>query len=293
MLSSLKSRLAKLPVLRGIAARRRFARRFANELRLFAGEFQPAPGAAQSALFFTLHKCASIYAAEVVASLARDAGLAPIDFEAYFWVGGKADCYPLKAEGRGGHLYKKTGLFYGPFRVYHDGVPNLDDFKIILMLRDPRDMLVSHYFSVAYSHGVPHGNAAEKEYLLARRAEALAKPIDDYVLELAPIFAERYETYARELLGRPNVLYLKYEEMIGDFDAWLKRILDFTGWPPREETLARLRASARRGENPSEDVSQHRRQALPGDHKRKLKPETAERLADIFAPSLEPLGYQP
>lgn len=288
---AIKSRLARLPVLSEIARRRRFARRFANELALFEGRLEPPPGAAPSVLFFTLHKCASIYAAEILASLARDSGLLPIDFEAYFYVGGKADCYPLKSEGRGGHLYNKSGFFYGPFRVCHDGVPNLDDFKIILMLRDPRDMVTSHYFSVAHSHGVPLGNPAEKEWLLAKRAETLRKTIDEFALEIAPVFAERYEAYCDKLLGRPNVLLLKYEEMIEDFDGWLKRILNFTGWTPREETLNRLRAESRRGGEAQEDITRHKRQALPGDHRRKLKPETVARLDETFTATLKRLGY--
>jgi hypothetical protein len=41
-----------------------------------------------------------------------------------------------------------------------------------------------------------------------------------------------------------------------------------------------------------EDVFSHKRQVQPGDHRRKLKPETIEEITEMFRPVLVPLNYE-
>lgn len=273
--------------------RRDFAIQFHNERELLARRFKES--SEPTVLFFTLQKCASIYAAKLLADLASGTGLTPIDFDGYFYMGGKAGVYPLKAAGNASDLYRRTGYFFGPFRNLHDGAGDLGQFKVILLLRDPRDMLTSHYFSIAFSHYVPLGNPEEAGRLLGWRAEAQSKSVDEHVLKIAPIFLERYQQYCDHLIGKPNVLLLRYEDMIENFERWLQSILDFTGWRVSQEHITRLKEQARNSGNQqadfSEDIQKHRRQALPGDHRRKLKAETIEKLNEQYAHVLQCLDY--
>lgn len=273
--------------------RREFAIQFHNEIELLGRRFKES--SEPTILFFTLQKCASVYAAKLMADLASDVGLTPIDFDSYFYLGGTAGVYPLNAAGNAADLYRRTGYFFGPFRHLHDGASDLAQFKILLLLRDPRDMLTSHYYSVAHSHYVPVGNPEEAERLRNWRSEAQSKSLDEHVLGIAPIFLERYLQYCDQLVGKPNVLLLKYEDMIYNFNAWLDSILKFTGWNVQADLVRRLREEARAASATDsaqpEDVSKHRRQAQPGDHKRKLKPETIEQLNRQYEPVLRTLHY--
>ena len=85
------------------------------------------------------------------------------------------------------------------------------------------------------------------------------------------------------------MILLKYEDMVGNFDSWLASILAFLEFSPGQETLSRIKNDA--DFSVQEDISQHKRQVTPGDHKRKLKPETIESLNAILEPVLAPLGY--
>jgi hypothetical protein len=99
-----------------------------------------------------------------------------------------------------------------------------------------------------------------------------------------------YADYCHEVLGRANVLVVKYEHMVRDFPAWLDQILQFWGLPKRTRTVAWLLRKADFTVS-REDPNSHKRQVQPGDHRRKLKPETIRLLDEIFADVLDALDY--
>lgn len=181
---------------------------------------------------------------------------------------------------------------YGPFYGMDKEeltipIPNLDDFKIVLMLRDPRDVLTSYYYYQAFSS---YDNPAQQEYLNARNEEVKNKPIDNWVLEKAPLFKDRYEEYLRKLHGRSNVLFLKYEDMISDFKSWLGKLVDFSGLNLGEEAIESVFKTANFSVE-NEDRKSHKRQVTPGDHKRKLKKETIDALNSHFRKILEGFNF--
>jgi hypothetical protein len=68
---------------------------------------------------------------------------------------------------------------------------------------------------------------------------------------------------------------LKYEDMVGDFSAWLDRLIGFLELDLGREFIEGLKAGAEFKVS-KEDVYKHKRQVTPGDHRRKLKPATIE-----------------
>ena len=181
---------------------------------------------------------------------------------------------------------------YGPFYGMDKEeltlpIPNLEEFKIFLMLRDPRDVLTSYYLYQAYSS---YKNPAKQELLMERNKEVQAKSIDAWVLEKAPLFKGRYEEYIKNLYGKPNVLFLKYEDMIADFDPWIARLIEFSGLKLRDETIESVKKTAD-FKVAKEDKASHKRQVTPGDHKRKLKDETICELNFQFQKVLEEFNY--
>ncbi len=204
------------------------------------------------------------------------------------------------------YIAKKRGCF-GPIRFF---VPTraLDTASIILHLRDPRDVLVSMFYSYCYMH------EGEIERHTGYRKAVAEAGIDGFVLDMVgePFYGyrgdygigsrykkhvgnvlDRYQRYLEELLDRPNTIVVSYEEMVLAFPSWLEKIVSGFDLPDPDETRAVVTARhansvAAEGE---EDVWSHKRKVTPGDHREKLQAETIRQLDKIFASVLERLGY--
>jgi hypothetical protein len=183
------------------------------------------------------------------------------------------------------------GCMFGPFRnpAVLDRLTDLSRRKILVMLRDPRDVLTSHYFSVAISHAAPENPLLVPQFQ-KRRQRCAAIGIDAHVREKTPSFVTRYRKYCEHLQLNPNLLLLRYEEMIADFGQWLDRIIDYWDLPVDQFTRHRFAAMADFDVD-RENVHSHKRQVQPGDHRRKLHPDTVHWLTDQFAEVLGILGY--
>ncbi len=203
-------------------------------------------------------------------------------------------------------IAKKRGCF-GPLRFF---VPSaaLEEASIILHLRDPRDVLVSMFYSYCFMH------AGEIEVHTGYRKEVAEAGIDRFVLDMVgaafydyrgdygigsrykkhvgTVF-DRYQRYLEELLGRPNTTAVSYEEMVLSFPSWLEKIIGAFHLKDTEETHAIVaeRHANSVGAQEKEDVWSHKRKVTPGDHREKLKSETIRELDQIFAPILAKLGY--
>ena len=155
------------------------------------------------------------------------------------------------------------------------------------MLREPRDVLTSLYFSHAYSHAIPLLN---QEELLNLRKKALSMTIDEYVIENMPKYLRIYQEYCQNLFGKPNVMFVTYEKMVTDFDTWLDSIIEFLKLKVSPELVSKIKEEADFTVK-EENIYAHKRQVLPGEHQRKLKPETIEILNYNFSEILDVLGY--
>ncbi len=245
-----------------------------REARYLAGQLPPA-SSRPSTLHFTLHKCASVYLRTKLHALADLIGLAPLDLDGYFF--DSAQPQPF--------VVRPRGYFYGPFRCLDDafGVrrewPDLTGYKLIVVLRDPRDVLTSLYFSTAFSHRTPKGEGRDE--FLSLRDEAQHVDINDYVRREADVFLRRYQAYFR-LAARYDVHLTTYEQLVTEPQTWLDALLAYLGvalstWrrrrliSPQDFTIKR------------EDPKAHFRQVQPGDHLRKLSDETIAWLNSKFA----------
>jgi hypothetical protein len=177
------------------------------------------------------------------------------------------------------------GYFYGPFRGLDDssGVPrewpDLSPYKIIIVLRDPRDVLTSLYFSIAYSHRTPRGDGRSE--FLSHRDQVKRVDIDDYVRQAAQQFLPRYRAYF-DLAARYDVHLTTYEQLVTSPQAWLDELLDYLDVRLSSWTRRRL-ISANDFAVDRENPESHVRQVAPGDHARKLRPDTVAYLNAKFA----------
>ncbi len=236
-----------------------------------------------SFFFFTTHKCASVFILQNLARLAEDKGMEHIHLEAYFGRTDHTQYENFLDSEFASKVFKPTGFYFGPFRERY-GINPPDDNPILLILRDPRDVLTSYYYSVSMSHGVLHPD------IIQMREEARQTRIDDYVIRKADMFFERYLDYANHLLSRPNTLFLRYEDMVVNFEEWLYQIAEHLHLQTNQRTIDQLVGKA--NFDVSEDVKSHKRQVMPGDHRRKLRTETIAHLNEKFTPIFSRMGYE-
>ena len=261
--------------------------KFPQEILLLEGKHK-VDNQYQSILFFTTHKCASGYVGRILKKLIKDTSITPISLGDYFWRIGASKETIQQGYKTAMNPY---GYFYGPIREPEEClslIDNIENYQILLMLRDPRDVLTSMYFSVAYSHYVP---ATQKDSIFTRRTNVQQQTVDEFVIDDMPNFFKKYNVCCKELMGKPNVLFVKYEDMVTDFESWLDSIINFLKFDVNQETVSKIIKEAN-FDVEEEDIYSHKRQVTPGDHKRKLAPETIERLNSEFGEILDLLGYK-
>lgn len=193
----------------------------------------------------------------------------------------------------------KPNNVYGGFRCFPRSLSASRHFvegPKILMVRDPRDALVSQYYSYAGSHQIPAGDnsSGPRARLLARRDEISRMSLDDFVIEdsrsqSAYSIREGLESY-RSLLQDEKLLVIKYEDIILKKNNLLTLICDHFEWniseQDRRDILFHIDIQPEK-----EDSSRFIRKVVPGDHIEKLHPETIARLNVNLRPVLDLFGY--
>ena len=279
--------ITRTPLIRTLWLRRKFA----VELALLRGE-SPSASTHPSIAHFSLNKAATQFVKSILTRAGAEAGLVPVALHSLAFASSLPYFDDLSAEEMEpyGVALRPRGYVYSPFGGPIEGV-SFDDFRVVLMVRDPRDLLVSEYFSVAFSHMLPPDRAKRRTFAAQRRF-AIENGVDAYALRYCERMRLTFERYARQLLGRPNVHFTKYETMIADFEPWLRDLLAFCALEPSAELM---RTFLDEGSAPAPSVADtrvHRRQVSSGEHLRKLKPEIVERLNESLAPVLAEFGYR-
>lgn len=170
-------------------------------------------------------------------------------------------------------------------------LPNDLDARGVIAVRDPRDALTSMFYSFTYSHsGIPDDE----------RQRRAALGVDRFALQRLGDMKERLVSYHAMLETRPNWSLVRYEDMVLRFDVWLAQFLNGLGLVPDPAVVAAF-AQAKVDEYRStieerqkrERIDLHVRNVAPGDHLRKLKPETIAEINAALAGELAFFGYSP
>lgn len=242
----------------------------------------------ESMVFITIHKAGSVFVNDVLNIVAEENGLIPVDFAGEaFREGVKEWQYCVDKSP----LLRERGYYFGAFRgPYVDKFADLSQNRILMQVRDPRDCIVSLYYSYRFSHGAP-GKGPLRKIFDRIRQSTQEKGIDEFALQQAASYAKRLQMISNVHDQNANrTLLVTYEEMVQDFDGWLDRILGFFGLRITEKTRRRLLETASFNVV-HEDQQAHKRQVAPGDHLRKLTPETIRRMDEIMSVQLREYGY--
>lgn len=242
-------------------------------------------------VFLSVHKGASTFVNGVLAFAAEQLfpGLRRIPYGEALNRGSRLEDLPLPP----------TGVF--ATRVYPDLYDRLieapvpaagrfADKRLVVTRRDPRDVAVSWYHSLAVSHPVPPGPG--REAFLEKRAAIRQMGIREGIAEFTARPAIEEFRRATEFLERyPTAIDLSYELLVTDCRTWFSRLVTLLQWPAAVvdhlgPVLAREVAPPER-----EDPAQHKRRVRPGNWREVFDEPLCERFGGDLGDSLEAAGY--
>lgn len=163
-----------------------------------------------------------------------------------------------------------------------------------VLRRDPRDALVSYYYSLAYSHS-PTGIESSRSWFDTLRADLLALDVTSgckLLCERQPRVFSEFLYCARLVRGSPRVRDLPYEQLVANPGEWLDRFVaasaldDLVDAAWREEMAKHL-------EPPQAiDPRAHRRRVRPGNWREVFDEELRAEFERRVGKEMATLGYE-
>jgi hypothetical protein len=264
---------------------------FRNEILLING-FNISKSIHPSIIHFSLNKSATQQVKNILYEIANLNQLVPIGIHDYAFCSNYPflDKVEVKEFYKYSYIFKPKGYIYSVFGGYIEGIPNIDKFLKIIMIRDPRDILVSLYYSTAFSHSVPTGD--KKVFFLSERKKTIEQNIDEFVIEKSHDLLGRLSKYRILLETMPsNTLLTYYEKMVNAPQEWLDELLYFSKFKVDENLKNLIIGKIINSIPVSESIHSHNRKGVCGDYKTKLTEETVEKLNSIFYSELKYFDY--
>ena len=187
-----------------------------------------------------------------------------------------------------------VGPLYVSFEAYMT-IPKPENYKTFFVMRDPRDIVVSWYFSTRYSHA-PMGKILERRKILNNMTiqNGMLYSID----ELADLgLFDAMGSWESATERSPNVLLLRFEDITGrnhiHFFEKLFQHCDISMPPKVLEGLLRdyqfERLSGRK--KGQEDKRNHYRKGVAGDWRNYFNEKIVARFKNVTGELVTRLGY--
>lgn len=189
-------------------------------------------------------------------------------------------------QGDASDCLNRVGYIFTGFRHFPRFEFEMKDRKAILLVRDPRDMLVSLYYSIKISHSIPSADVRFKR----ERRDALEIDVDEFVLKRRGLFENAFREYMVALSGSDLTVY-RYEDVIYSKEVWLRDLIKKLSL---KEMDSEIKAAAARADiiPEAENESKHIRQVHPGNYKKKLAKKTVDILNSYFRDFMSEFGYE-
>lgn len=242
-----------------------------------------------SVLAFAPPKSGSVLLQQILSLLATQVGLAPYSLAGQAWQEG----FSLEnSKVNPKDVFFPKGYAYGVFRQnpYSFEIPIMNTHRSVVLVRDPRDMLVSHYFSVTKSHPKPKGGGEVQEQLESDRLKASLRTIDEHCITTSEWYGRVFEQMS-PLFENPMAKVFRYEDVIFQKRRWVREIAAHFDWPHLDGTALNRIADKHDVRPINEDASKHVRSVVPGDHRQKLKPQTIHLLDQKFESFMNRFEY--
>ncbi|MBU2942165.1 sulfotransferase domain-containing protein [Shimia thalassica] len=183
------------------------------------------------------------------------------------------------------------GNLYGGFRTFPQGIAQTATFKRhpkVLMVRDPRDVLVSEFFSNAYSHSLPEDGEG-RERFEEERKKAVELGLEEYIENRIDHIARTCAPFV-ELKNDPLTKVFRYEDVIFEKAQLMRDVCDHFGWSITQGQIDAINSWADvrpQTENPTEFV----RKVTPGDYKEKMNPKAQQKVIEATAAFSKAFDY--
>ena len=228
-------------------------------------------------IIYTTHKAGSMFVYRLLRNLCEDLG--------YTLYSINESNFPQQPDDKDFRNIP-TNCLIGPIR-YSCFPERINEYRIVLHIRDPRDVLVSMFYSWCYSH-----ERGKSFYSDEKIQHWIEMGIDNFVIENAPEYVDRYSSYVN-VMNENDVTLIKYEEMVLGFPEWVEKFL--TIFPINNHEYVKnyiVERYMHEFKLPiKENKYRHKRRMLPGDHKEKLKRNTVKKLNELFSTVLKEFQY--
>ena len=249
----------------------------------------PPAGNRESVYVIAGHKTGSVLLTNIVRDLAESAGVPAIAVETEIWREGfGVGDWPDELFD----FLSNSGYIYYSFR-WLQRLPQITGFmsrKKIFMIRDPRDIAVSYYFSMARSHGLPK-KGKSRELISGLREDANRMGIDEFVQEgkAGPILRniQRFSDYLDDEFST----FYTYEDVIFSKREWVEQIASDINCNVPTETINEI--ADRYDVIPQKEApDKHIRRVVPGGYKEKLSAESVQYIRENYPVFFKDFGYK-
>jgi hypothetical protein len=184
--------------------------------------------------------------------------------------------------------FRNNGRIYGPIRLVdidNDRIENVDlvrkicdakfisNKKCIFFVRDPRDMLISSYFSFGFSHRLSEVEHI-REHQLENKKSISNMEIDEFSFSRTGEMKKKFELMQWLIDKCNNYILLKYEDMIETYEDFFKKLSQFI--PLKSQVKNNMYQLSRPQER--EDITKHKRSGKVSGYKEKLKKDTISKI---------------
>lgn len=240
---------------------------------------------------FGMHKGGSTMLAKFFNMYANKLGLKNISISNELFRNGIGDAEYTRDEGLL-PVFNENVLFHGFRYIPLFMLKNKSLFvnsPAIVLVRDPRDCVVSAYYSFLKSHVVQADLESDSAKQIASERDQYSNVgIDEYAIDSIGRFIYELNGYA--YFFHENILVFRYEDVIFDKVVFFEKVISHLGLN-FDRDIFDICLNAVDIVPQKEDATSHIRSVTPGDHRRKLQVETINIINDRYNKELSLYGY--
>lgn len=205
--------------------------------------------------------------------------------------------YPLEEAPDEDRRFADEGVVYGPFRMCPEWLRRHSralPLHKIMIVRDPRDCLVSHHHIQRATHSrFVHrsGNTTPNPNVIDRAP--YYPDINVHVVVWARFYRIVLQQFSSLCAGDPRIHVYRYEDILSDFPGWVDDVcalLKLTPTAALDEQKAHLKSTIAL-EREEVDRDAHHRRGAAGGFVDELCAEAIDELNDQFRDVLTAFGY--
>ena len=198
------------------------------------------------------------------------------------------DLHPLPEHTIGGY-------FYVGYETYKE-IPKQNNYRTFFIMRDPRDIVISWYFSTLHSHGLSaHIKKCRSELDRLSLVEGLKFSID--TINGFGLFSGQ-KSWAENAKKDGNVKIFYYEDFARDNNHFIQKLFNYLMIDIPEMELQRLLERHKYElysggrEIGDENIHSHYRKGVPGDWAQYFNDDVATHFKSVTGDLLYVLGYK-